>query len=269
MDTPARVENVLRFSHVRDAVQFTIVDAGKSMPAYLAVAGFFIGGIVVLMLIKWLLERILLKRENHLKYIVQKYEPAGDGSSPPTRKLLPQRYNYFGNIKHMIILILFFFGIIVTTFFAFSLAGIYIWTSTVGATLIGVVATYTFSHILSLLGDGMAGYSTNAISVGDYWEVNGNSSVSGWVSRLTLMWVELENFEDTKDPMKKTAKMYRVPWSSFVSGITARDYAKELEKDRPSMMSDDPKIQSKLQQKEFEKARRENARIYSKMEKYV
>lgn len=207
----------------RAMVQFTLGDAWGSLPTTLAMAGFFLGAVLMLFLVKKLLQVILLRKEVSGRWVLIQHNEATHQDR--WRREPVHRY---GTLVHLALETLFFFGIGVAGLFAASVGDINIWATSIGSVGIGIIGTYVFGSGLQQVGSGYFMLLSNMISVGEYWEVCGRPGVEGFVTRITPTFIELEK----RDEETNTARLVRIPAAQIVSGIMCRNYSKEADEQR-------------------------------------
>src|SRR5690606_26046404 len=159
---------------------FTLHDAWKSLPTLMAMVIFFIIAMIILVIGKKILCWLLLRKEGHKKFILERRSKRPDGTYKCYWVEAP--IHHYGSLAHLLIESLFFGGIIVAALFAFAIGDMNLWQSAIGSVGIGIVGTYVFGAGLQQIGAGYFFLLFNFMSYGEYWEQIGGSA-GGRVAR--------------------------------------------------------------------------------------
>ncbi|RLC97571.1 MAG: hypothetical protein DRI46_12760, partial [Chloroflexi bacterium] len=203
----------------RAMYSFTISDAVNSLPTLLAMGGCFLGGIIIIYIIKCLLLWWAFRKQNK-KYILDSVKTAGKEITNKVWIIVP--IHNFGTVWHLLVESMFSIGVVVVALFAAAVGDINIWQSPIATVGIGLIGTYVFGQGLQQMGSGYFFFLTNSMSYGEYWELIG-STVEGRVSRISIFHVEFETFDVTT----QSAVLIRTPMTTIMSGNWKRNYHKE------------------------------------------
>lgn len=202
----------------RAMFDFTLADAWGALPTLLAMGGFFLGGLAIILLIKWILKLIFLRKEYHTREVLVR-----DGAGG-TARWVEMPVNRLGSIIHLVIETLFIIAFFILVLFTFAIGNFNLWTSGIGTVGISLVGTYIFGIGLQQVGAGYFFLITNYMSYGEYWEMSGNQTVGGRVSYINPFFVEFEIL----DPEAQSAVYVRVPMTQIIGGMWVRNPLKEL-----------------------------------------
>jgi small-conductance mechanosensitive channel len=204
----------------REVAEFTIGDAWGSLPTLFAMAGVFLGCVLLIYLIKKLLEYIFLPKERWKKYVLEetKEKNAQGRVIKQWRKMDSSRY---GSIWHLVLETLFAFGLVISALFAAAIGNVNIWQSAIASIGVGAIATYVLGNGLQQLGSGFFMFLNNAISVGEYWVLVGQQ-IEGRVTRITPFFIEMMALDSGGHGC-----MHRVSMSTALNSNWQRNFYRE------------------------------------------
>jgi len=206
----------------RAMYQYTLTDAVNSLPTLLAMGGFFLLAMVILLAGKILLKWVFLRNEMHKKYVLEKRE-INKETGKAECVWMEAPVHHYGSIAHLAIESFFFVGLIIAALFAFAIGDMNLWQSAIGSVGIGIIGTYVFGAGLQQIGAGYFFLLFNFMSYGEYWEQVGGGQLGGRVARVTAFFVEFEKL----DPESQCALLERAAMISVVTGNWRRNYYKE------------------------------------------
>ena len=205
----------------RALYQYTLTDAVNSLPTLMAMGGFFLLAMLILIAGKTLLKWIFLGQEMHKKYILEKRD-VNKETGKAECVWIEAPVHHYGSLAHLAIESFFFIGLIIAALFAFAIGDMNLWQSAIGSVGIGIIGTYVFGAGLQQIGAGYFFLLFNFMSYGEYWEQVGGV-LGGRVARITVFFVEFEKF----DPESQGALLERAAMISIVTGNWRRNYYKE------------------------------------------
>ena len=211
----------LRWSDLspRAIYEFTVSDAFLSLPQLVAMAGFFLSGLLVMWILKKLLEFFLLilpGNEDRSVYAVDAY------------KKTERHWTYLtssraGNWFHLIIETVFISGVFVVCLFTGAIGNVKIWESPVAVASLSIVISYIFAPGLNQMGAGFFCFLFTMMPHNQYWEMT-SGELGGFVKSATPIYVELESIH----PHTKTALVVRVPMVTVIAATWQRNIHKEV-----------------------------------------
>lgn len=220
------VDHALRWSDIASPsrmISFTFGDAWSALPTLLAMGGFFLAGIFVLVIVRKLLQIVFLGSYTH-KYIIDHITRATVNGKPISRREWVKAPTHsYGSMCNLVITSLFLVALAVLAVFTAALGGINIWSSPLASVGIGLIGTYVFGTGLQQIGSYYFVLWFGGMSYNEYWELVG-SRVSGRVSRITPFFVEFE----AKDCESQSTCMYRVSMTTVLNGQWKRKYKEEM-----------------------------------------
>lgn len=217
------VEHNLRWGDLaspRAVIEFTLGDAWNSLPTLLAMGGFFVVGIFILLIGKRLLNWIFLGRYNH-KYLLDRLRKDPSSGKPYTYWTKAPVHNY-GTFMHLIITTFFLLGVGILGIFTAAIGGINLWSSPIASIGVGLIGTYVFGAGLQQIGSYYFVLWFGGMTYGEYWVLVG-SPVEGRVSRITPFFIELENL----DTESQSARTFRVSMVKVLNADWEHNYHKE------------------------------------------
>lgn len=196
---------------------FTLGDAWSAIPTLLAMGGFFVLAIVLIVAFKkicnWLIDYSVAKQ----KYVLVKVDNG-------VRKWKEASHSSVRSMLHVLLETIVFGLIVTAAFFAASIGNTNIWDSPIALSVIGMIVTYVFGSGLQQIGSGYFVYAFNGMVVGEYWETAGAHDLGGVVHRITIFYVEFARF----DIEHQCACFLRIPMSTILNGSYERNMAKEM-----------------------------------------
>jgi hypothetical protein len=216
------------FASPKDVIGFTLSDAWQSLPTLLAMAGFFLVGIFVLVIAKKLLQWLFLGSYVH-RYILERVLKSSSSARKPVTYWMKAPFHNYGTMIHLLITSMFLLGIGVLGIFTASIGGINIWSSPLASVGIGLNGTYIFGIGLQQVGSYYFVLWFGGMSYGEYWRLV-QSPVEGRVSRITPFFIELESL----DPNTTACRMFRISMTTVLNGHWERDYHKEIHEPKVS-----------------------------------
>ena len=212
----------------REAYLFTLADAWGALPTLLAMAGFFLGAVLVLYLVKKALEYIFLRKERFKKYVLEQTKDK-DAMGRIIKVWRKMPTTHYGSIMHLILETLFFMGLVIAALFAAAVGDVNIWQSPIASVGIGLIGTYIFGPGLQQVGSGYFFFLTNAMAVDEYWILIGGS-IEGRVSRITPFFVELLSID-----VNGHGRLHRVAMTTAMAANWERSFYKESHEARVVM----------------------------------
>lgn len=212
----------------RAVIQFTLEDAWNSLPTLLAMGGFFLVGIIVLLIGKKLLQYVFLSSYTH-RWIISKFKKGENGKVTPYWMERPV-HNY-GTIMHLLITSLFLIGVGVLGIFTAAIGNINIWNSPLATVGIGLIGTYIFGTGLQQVGSYYFVLWFGGMTYQEYWSLVG-SPIQGRVSRITPFFMELEYVNPSNNEGTVT---YRVPMITVLNGQWVHMHKREVSSPEASL----------------------------------
>jgi hypothetical protein len=204
----------------REMWAFTLADAWGALPTLLAMAGFFLGAVLVIYLVKKGLEWLLLPSERFKKYVLEDTQDRnGQGQVMKVWRKMP--ISHYGSIAHLVLETLFFAGILISALFAAAVGNLNLWESPIASVGIGLIGTYILGPGLQQLGCGYFFFLCNAMAVGEYWILIGGG-VEGRVTRISPFFVEMMSVDAAKH-----GRLHRVSMITVMTASWERSFFKE------------------------------------------
>lgn len=211
---------------IRDSYEFTLSDAWGALPTLLAMAGFFLAGVIIVYVVKKFLEWFLLsivKHQQPRKYVVTRCTtcPTDRSKSNLEWEVVPT--HSYGSIVHIVLEILFVLCIIIVALFAAAVGNVNLWQSPLAVSTLAIIVTYILASGLQQVGSGFFFFLQNFMSYGEYWEqVGSGGKMGGFVSRITPFYVEFESH------LNRVGVTIRVPMTTVLSSSWIRKYSEEF-----------------------------------------
>lgn len=204
----------------RAVIEFTLGDAWHSLPTLLAMGGFFLAGVLILVIAKKILTFITL-RGYSISYILydRKKDPV---TGKPYGYWMEMPKKHWASFLHLGITSLFLIGLIILGIFTAAIGSINIWSSPLATIGIGLIGTYVFGTGLQQVGSYYFVLWFGGLTYGEYWCLVG-TSIEGRVSQITPFFIELESL----DPKHQCARTYRVSMTTVLNGQWEHSYHKE------------------------------------------
>lgn len=203
----------------RAVYAFTLQDAGAALPTLLAMAGFFILCLLVLLIFRKIFSYIFFDRFMPQKYVLVRCEKCREGTRAVWKK---SSHSSLSSVGHLFIETVFFVGVIVASLFSASIGNVNIWDSPIALTIIGTIVAYIFGGGLQQVGSAYFVYAAVYMVVGEWWEETGTHE-GGTVHRITPFFVEFARFDEEQ----QGAIFSRVPMSTILNGKFQRNMVKE------------------------------------------
>ncbi len=179
-------------------------DIWVGLPYVLIAAAIFIGGCIGVYVLSYGIDYILLGVERANQYV--RTSKRGDWQPRPKRSCR--------NVRHLVTIILFFSGLAMVLWISIASAGFNVWSTSMTALGMSVIATYVFSSSLVKLGNALTLHFNNAIEVGQHWEFHGMGP--GWdgiITSITSIDVEMSHWDEES----QCTEAIKVPIEAFAS----------------------------------------------------
>jgi hypothetical protein len=189
-------------------------DIWVGLPYVLIAGAIFVGGIIGAYTISYGIDYLILGVERANQYM--RTSRRGEWRPRPKRSCR--------NLRHLFTLTLFFVMMAMVLWFAVATAGFNVWTTSMTALGMSVIATYVFSSSLVKLGTAVSLHLNNAIEVGQHWEFHGvGPGWEGLIISITTMDVEMARWDEES----QCTETYNVPIGMFDSTMRKRNPVKE------------------------------------------
>ncbi len=205
------------FHSLRQALEvaYSTQDIWAGMPYLMVAAAIMIGGSIGIYIVFYTLDFLVSRAYGVIAYVRH-----------PNKLYRDKPRRSCGNLYYLITLTLFFGCLALVIWVASASAGYNPWTSTIASLGIGIIGTYVFSAPLALISAGFALHSTNAIAVGEYWEIGGlGEGWDGIILEIGTLAAGMGRYDSKRD----SAEYISMPLTHFLQQPCKRNYELEAQ----------------------------------------
>ena len=190
----------------------------ERLPWALLAIGIFLGGCVVLFIMKRAFKACFLNPKYRTNWVLRRTHQLPNGRVQG--EWVQETHHPMGSFKHLIIEVFFLICLVITIWVAAHVAGFNFWSSSLVGVGLGLVGTYMFGAAIQALGAGIFIYMTNKLEEQMYVEVDG---VEGMIRELHPLYAELEYMDKESHGMIHV----QVPMTRLLTSIVKRNFSKE------------------------------------------
>jgi len=211
--------------------QLTLGDAVGQLPLLLLMIAFFLAGLLVLSLVRWLVG-LLLRQFEPRRYTYVYYRDNAQTGKQIWAKLAPRRAANWIHLTTEILLLLFFALLV---FFVLAIGNVNLWQSSFFLGILTGAILYVAAPILQLMAYGWLNLQTQPLAPGEYWERLGAPGHGGLVETysLFLVWMRRIDAHGCWMPV-------RVSMTDAMTGTWVRNLERERDPRLRDSVSDAP-----------------------------
>lgn len=197
-------------------IAYSTSNVWDGIPYVFVAIAIFAGGLVAWSFMFCGLEWLFFCKERRKFYILKGLEDHRENWVVP-------KGGVFRNLGHLLMISVFFIGIVIIIWVSASVIGLNPWSSAAATLSLGVVLTYSFASLLGHFSSGISTLATNSIAVGQYWEFAGYPGYEGFVHSIEKLAVYLTRFNKETN----SGEIIYIPMSFFTNNVRKRNVHKE------------------------------------------